>query len=172
VFNALFHHDGSTRPCAVSATANRFVACLPGSLVSKRIFDIIEWRYRGGNLAILGSFAPRQEDTMSLELPSLVAAYIQAQNAHDADSMLLLFAEEAVVHDEGQEHQGIVAIRRWFTATSEKYRVSLQPLSVVEEGAETILTAQVTGNFPGSPTPLRFRFTLTGDKIAALAIHP
>jgi hypothetical protein len=42
----------------------------------------------------------------------------------------------------------------------------------VGEGKVTILTAQVTGNFAGSPIPLRFHFTLADDKIAALAIHP
>jgi hypothetical protein len=43
-------------------------------------------------------------------------------------------------------------------------------LATVDE--QTIATAQVSGNFPGSPTQLRYNFTLKNSKIAALAIKP
>ena len=39
-------------------------------------------------------------------------------------------------------------------------------------GEQTIATAQVSGNFPGSPTQLRYNFTLKNSKIAALTISP
>lgn len=35
-----------------------------------------------------------------------------------------------------------------------------------------IVTAHLTGNFPGSPVDLRYAFTLSGDKIARLEIVP
>ena len=37
-------------------------------------------------------------------------------------------------------------------------------------GGQTLATAQVSGNFPGSPAQIRYKFTLRNDKIAALAI--
>ena len=35
---------------------------------------------------------------------------------------------------------------------------------------QIIATAQVSGNFPGSPARIRYRFTLVDDRIASLAI--
>jgi hypothetical protein len=34
------------------------------------------------------------------------------------------------------------------------------------------VTGRVTGDFPGSPVDLQYRFTLEGDKIARLEIAP
>ena len=41
---------------------------------------------------------------------------------------------------------------------------------LAREGDQIIATAQVSGNFPGSPTQIRYRFTLKNGKISALAI--
>ena len=43
--------------------------------------------------------------------------------------------------------------------------------NVAEIGDKTIVTADVSGSFPGSPVQLRYNFTLKGDKIAALLIE-
>jgi hypothetical protein len=37
---------------------------------------------------------------------------------------------------------------------------------------QTTVTGRVTGDFPGSPVDLQYRFTLEGDKIARLEIAP
>jgi hypothetical protein len=47
---------------------------------------------------------------MSIKLPKIIAAYVQAQNAHDAKAMLACFSASAVVHDEGEKHSGKKAI--------------------------------------------------------------
>lgn len=39
-------------------------------------------------------------------------------------------------------------------------------------GADTTVTARVTGTFPGSPVRLRFRFTVIGELISHLEIAP
>jgi hypothetical protein len=42
---------------------------------------------------------------------------------------------------------------------------------VAEAGGKTVVTAEVSGSFPGSPVQLRYNFTLKGEKIAALLIE-
>ena len=61
---------------------------------------------------------------MSQPVPEPIAAYFRAQNAHDVDGMLLAFAPQARVHDEGQDLTGTAAIRAWIEDTTRKYRPS------------------------------------------------
>ena len=72
--------------------------------------------------------------------------------------------------DERREHQGRQAIARWKTEATAKYHYTSEPLAVDVSGAEVTVIARVTGEFPGSPIELRYRFTLEGDKIARLEI--
>ena len=39
------------------------------------------------------------------------------------------------------------------------------------DGAQSLVTADVSGNFPGSPVQLRYNFILKDDKIATLLIR-
>jgi ketosteroid isomerase-like protein len=107
---------------------------------------------------------------MSMELPTAIAAYIAASNAHDAAAAC--FADDAVVWDEGRERQGNAAIRGWMEEVSEKYRPAVEVIDVAETDDKTIVTGRVSGNFPGSPVELRYAFTLAGEKIARLEIRP
>jgi SnoaL-like domain len=107
---------------------------------------------------------------MSLQLPTPLASYFEAQNAHDVDAMLLAFSDQASVRDEGRDMTGHVAIREWMDDTTRKYRVTVIPTSVGQADGKAIVTAQVSGNFPGSPAELRFHFKIVGEKIASLEI--
>ena len=107
---------------------------------------------------------------MDLELSAPISTYFEAQNAHDVDAMLACFTEEAMVRDENRDMLGRVAIRGWIHETTRKYRPTVKPTSVVEEGERTIVTVQVSGTFPGSPIELRYRFSISGKKIARLEI--
>jgi ketosteroid isomerase-like protein len=109
---------------------------------------------------------------MSLELPSPVATYLDAENAKDADMLVGCFAEDALVHDEGRDHRGRDAIRSWKREADAKYRYVMEPLdaSVNEGGKGVKLRARLTGDFPGSPVELDFRFTLANEKITSLEI--
>ncbi len=108
---------------------------------------------------------------MHMKMPHTIRAYVQATNARDHDAFGALFTQDAIVHDEGQEHRGVAAIRRWLTSTVEKYQFTLTPTSLAQEGPETILTATLSGDFPGSPLAMRFHFVLREDKIAQLDIR-
>jgi hypothetical protein len=107
---------------------------------------------------------------MSLDLPTPISNYFKAVNAQDVDDMLSAFADEASVRDEGQDMIGRTAIREWINDTTRKYRVTLAPTGVRRANERTIVTAQVSGTFPGSPVELRYQFTITGEKIARLEI--
>jgi ketosteroid isomerase-like protein len=108
---------------------------------------------------------------MPAVLPHPIDAYVQAQNTHDTDALLTCFADDALVHDEGRDIRGAAAIRAWSDDVNARYRVTLDVVDIVESVDETVLAAQVSGTFDGSPVLLHFHFTLAGEKIAALRIQ-
>ena len=101
-----------------------------------------------------------------IDLPVPIAAYFAA----DGGGVASCFIENAVVVDERREHHGRQAIGRWKTEATEKYHYTSEPLAVDCSGSDVTVIARVTGEFPGSPIELRYRFTLEGDKIARLEI--
>jgi uncharacterized protein (TIGR02246 family) len=106
-----------------------------------------------------------------MNLPGILDRYFAAQNAHDIDALVACFAPDAAVRDEGHDHVGTDAIRAWKVQTSAKYRVTVKPIECRHEGDRTIVVATVSGNFPGSPANLTYRFGLTPDwRIAALQV--
>lgn len=109
---------------------------------------------------------------MTLTLPSPIDAYVAASNRSDSEALVALFSDDAVVHDEGREYRGVDGVREWRAKSENAYTFTIEPLSLVERDGETVLTASVAGSFPGSPVDLDFEFTIAGDRIAALAIHP
>jgi hypothetical protein len=108
---------------------------------------------------------------MTLELKHPFSTYFEAQSVHDIDGMLACFSADASVHDEGRDLEGHREIRAWIEETTRKYRPTIRPISSAEEGARTIVTAQVSGSFPGSPIELRYRFNVSRKKIASLEIE-
>jgi len=104
------------------------------------------------------------------DLPPPVARYFDAQKARDVEAQTLCFTEDALVHDEGQDHQGLDAIRKWKLAVQSKFEYECEPLAASVEGATVSVLVRLTGNFPGSPVDLDHQFTLDGDKISGLSI--
>ena len=104
-----------------------------------------------------------------MHLPPPIAAYFAADTS-DANVVARCFSESAVVIDERREHRGKPAITRWRAEASAKYHYTSEPLAVDVSGTEVTVTARVTGDFPGSPVELQYRFTLEGASIARLVI--
>ena len=104
-----------------------------------------------------------------IDLPAPVAAYFAA-DATGAEAVAQCFADDAVVIDERREHRGRTAIARWKAETSAKFRYTVDRLGAEVSGNQTTVTGRVTGDFPGSPVHVRYRFTVEGDKIARLEI--
>jgi ketosteroid isomerase-like protein len=106
-----------------------------------------------------------------IDLPTPVAAYFAADTT-GAEAVAECFTDGAVVIDERREYRGRTAIARWKAEVSAKFRYTVERLGAHVSGDQTTVTGRVTGDFPGSPVDLQFRFTLLGDKIARLEIAP
>jgi ketosteroid isomerase-like protein len=104
-----------------------------------------------------------------IELPAPIAAYFAA-DAADVNAVARCFIENAVVIDEHREHRGRHAIARWKAEATARYHYTSEPLTLDLSGADAVVVARVTGDFPGSPVELRFRFALEGERIAKLEI--
>ncbi|QEO14818.1 nuclear transport factor 2 family protein [Agromyces intestinalis] len=97
----------------------------------------------------------------------VVAAAIEALDAHDAEALAALFVADGCVDDESETHEGRSAIRRWFEATP---ATRIELLHEESYGSEVELIAKAHGDYPQSPLSFRYGFELEGDRIASLKI--
>lgn len=109
---------------------------------------------------------------MTLELLKPIANYFDADRSRDAEAVARCFTEGATVRDAGQNHAGRDAIRQWKADASAKFNYTVEPMRAEFEGSRIVVTSRVAGDFPGSPTALRYFFDLSGEKISALEIVP
>ena len=107
---------------------------------------------------------------MSVKLPAIIQNYIDASNAHDVDSILACFDENAEVRDENETRRGKDVIADWIGTTIAKYKFQFSPLSVKENGQDICVVVKVSGTFPGSPVTLDYHFATADNKISSLTI--
>ena len=105
-----------------------------------------------------------------MKLPKTLTDYFAAANSDDGDRVAACFAEDTVVRDEGRDISGRAAILAWAEETRHKYRYHAEIGKVEAIADETVVTARLTGEFPGSPINVRYRFKLADSKIRALEI--
>jgi len=108
---------------------------------------------------------------METNLPSPVAAYLEANARLDADGMLATFAPGAVVRDEGARRVGHDALRAWILSATIGNRAIFTPDGWRQEDGNTVVEGPVAGDFPGSPIRFAFRFEVQDGAISALEIH-
>jgi hypothetical protein len=108
---------------------------------------------------------------MLSDLPSIVARFVEASNARDLDRFVACFAADAVVEDEGRTHTGADEVREWKHETEDRFMYTIEPTELDQRNGQTILTATLVGNFPGSPVDLIYEFTIAEGAIKALSIH-
>ena len=106
-----------------------------------------------------------------MQLPPAIDLYVRIENSGDVEALSGCFAPNATVRDEGRSYQGLAAIREWKADTKKKYNHSVTPLEVIDRDGKTVLKAQLSGSFPGSPVTLEFSFLLENGKIVSLEIH-
>jgi len=109
---------------------------------------------------------------MPIKLPAPIARYLAAANADDADAVAACFTADAHVLDEARDHDGAAAIRAWAADARRRYRFHAEPRSFEPAPGGGTVTAHLTGDFPGAPADLRYRFRLAGDRVADLEITP
>lgn len=105
-----------------------------------------------------------------MQLPTPIRTYFAAQAPQDGDALAAVFVPDAIVQDEGHSHRGHQEIRDWWLAAKAKYRHEAKPIDAAEMGDKTVVRAQVSGDFAGSPAVLTFTFGLAGERITALQI--
>ena len=105
-----------------------------------------------------------------MELPKVVARFVETQNNYDSKAYTECFTESAIVHDEGKVHTGKDEIRQWIEHSNETYQSLMEPLKYEESGSNGVLTARVSGTFPGSPIVLQFHLGLMNDLIDSLKV--
>src|SRR4051794_15222451 len=114
-----------------------------------------------------------KDKTMAISTPDVITRYFTAQAARDFDILVTLFADDAVVLDEGQIRRGANEIRAWRenVATAYDYATELRDVEIVDEG-KYVARVHLEGNFPGGTVDLRYRFTVDGERIRRLEIAP
>jgi hypothetical protein len=77
-------------------------------------------------------------------------------NEHDPAAFLGLFADNAVVDDNGREFRGLDAIRDWSDREIFAARVTLEVIDSAVRDSDTVVTTKVDGNFDrtGLPDPV------------------
>ena len=106
----------------------------------------------------------------SIEIPAPVQRYLDADASGNDELLAQCFTADARVLDEHRIIEGPDAITAWKQASRQKYRYTVDPLTVSQEGDTARLTARVSGTFPGSPAELGYRFVLRDERIAELEI--
>jgi SnoaL-like domain len=107
---------------------------------------------------------------MSLHLPKPIELFMSSENSHDPNAIAACFAPDAIVRDEGRTRTGLNEIAAWRRETEVKYHHTVTPLAVAKREGKTVVTTEMSGDFPGSPITVDFVFQLKGDKIASLEI--
>lgn len=103
--------------------------------------------------------------------PEIITRYFDAQSARDFDTLVSLFADNAVVIDEGKTWNGAGEIRAWRDKTASAYQYTTDVLDVKPAGSdEYVALVHLEGNFPGRTVDLDYRFTLDGDRIRRLEV--
>ncbi|EFK35782.1 Uncharacterised protein [Chryseobacterium gleum] len=103
-----------------------------------------------------------------MNLPNVIAKLIKAQNNFDSAAYAQYFTETAIVFDEGKTHKGKIEIEKWIDKSNKEYKATMEPLDYNER--ENILSAEISGSFPGSPIILKFHFDITDGKIQQLKV--
>ncbi|MFD9670168.1 nuclear transport factor 2 family protein [Rhodococcus sp. NPDC059968] len=110
---------------------------------------------------------------MTTAVPKVVTRYFEADARRDIDALVALFADDAVVIDEGQTRRGATEIRGWQTGAASEFEYTTEVLGVAADGEDHhLVTARLDGNFPGGTATLTFDFTVTGELISRLEIAP
>ena len=105
-----------------------------------------------------------------MNLPKVVQELIKAQDTFDSEAYANCFAEHGVMYDEGKAHTGKKEIQQWIAKGNAKYKTVMKPIEFTYGYDESILSANISGTFDGSPIVLKFHFQICGGLIESLKI--
>lgn len=105
-----------------------------------------------------------------MNLPKVLSDLVTAQNNFDSVAYANCFSQTAVVFDEGKTHNGRKEIEHWIADANERYKATMKTLTFKETEAESILKAEVSGDFDGSPITMSYHLQIAGELIQSLKI--
>ena len=107
------------------------------------------------------------------ELPPPIRTYLTAHARGETTEALAVFADDAVVTDEGRDHRGRAAIESWLGSSASEYTYTTEFTGATMSGTTSADVVQhLEGDFPGGAADLHFRFTLDDNRISRLVIEP
>lgn len=99
----------------------------------------------------------------------MIASFLEATNTREFAGFLSLFTADGHVNDEADDYHR-AEIAAWIERAAAETKPVVEVVEVPRDGGQRVATADVSGNFPGSPVQLRCFFSLEDDKIATLLI--
>lgn len=107
---------------------------------------------------------------MTTIVPPSITAYLLAENSHNPNAVAACFSPDGVIRDEGKVRRGRTEIEAWKVETNAKYSAKIAPVEVSAVDGGYLLIASVSGNFPGSPLNMNFRFSVNDSLIDVLEV--
>ena len=114
--------------------------------------------------------SPHEANNMhTLTLPAPIAQYFASE--HHSQALAQCFNADAILKDDGHTYEGVESITAFLAAASVKYNATTVPFDIRENDGYHVVRAKVTGDFPGSPANLTYRFGLDRGLIDLLEIN-
>lgn len=108
------------------------------------------------------------------ELPPVVAEYIDAVNAFDADRIVNTFAPDAYVNDNRREIWGTEAIRTFMSKEFVGDHVTMEVREVIDHYGDVIVRAKFDGTYDKTNLPdelvMTSYFAIRDGKITSLTV--
>lgn len=101
------------------------------------------------------------------DMPPIVASFFAATQT---DAVVACFTRDATVRDEHRRHRGIGEIEAWHRDTMVRTPFTARPVLAQPRDGRLVVSAEVSGAFPGSPVMLDHSFVLQEGLIADLEI--
>jgi len=105
-----------------------------------------------------------------MKLLKIIIDLVNAQNSFESITYANCFYETAVVLDEGKTHNGRKEIEQWLSDANERYKATMKPVSFEDNEMQSILKAEISGNFDGSPIVLSYHLEIADGLIRSLRI--
>jgi hypothetical protein len=108
------------------------------------------------------------------DVPPAVRTFVTAHQAHDRETELSCFAEDASVTDEGRTYTGLAQLRAWLGKAESEYTYTTEVTGASRTDEDHYdVVHHLEGDFPGGVVDLHFRFALdAAGRIASLVIEP
>jgi ketosteroid isomerase-like protein len=107
------------------------------------------------------------------DLPTAVTEYLHAAPDADPAALADLFAEDAIVVDDGKTYRGRGEIVSWRAEVAHSFTYTTTRLRTEEHADAIVVINRIEGNFPGGRIDLANRFTVDKAKqISSLTIEP